>query len=261
MKKILITGARSGIAHATFKKLLNKDYEIYLTVRTDKQEQSLKEKNKKHKNIHCFKLDVTNEEDLKKLEKLDIDILFCNAAIGYSGSISEIPMDLVRENFEVNVFSNYRVVQILIDKMIKKDQGKIIMMSSIARLIPNKFMGIYSATKASISNLGYSLKKELKFINSNVKIVLIEPGAYHTGFNQVILENKYDWMNQKSYFNEYIELIKSKEMRYFNLIEYKNLNSITNKIVRAIESENPKFIYRAPITQGIAAKIINYILF
>ncbi len=261
MKKILITGARSGIGYATIKKLLNKNYEIYLTVHTEGQQKVLKEKYKNYKNVYCFKLDVTNKQDLKKLEQLDIDILFCNAAIGYSGSIAEIPINLVRENFEVNVFSNFQVVQIIIEKMLQKNSGKIIMMSSIARLIPNKFLGVYSATKASISNLTYSLKKELKFLKSNIKTILIEPGAYHTGFNQVILENKYDWMNNNSYFKEHLELIRTKEFKYFNMIERKNLNSITNQIVRAIESDNPKFIYRAPFSQAITAKIINFIIF
>ena len=38
----------------------------------------------------------------------------------------------------------------------------------------------------------------MKLLDTEIKIVLVEPGMYHTGFNQVMLENKYDWMNEKS---------------------------------------------------------------
>ena len=74
--------------------------------------------------------------------------------------------------------------------MIDKDKGRIIVMSSMAANMPLPFMGIYSATKAAISNLTKSLQKELFFIGTNAKVILIDPGLYHTGFNQVFLDNK-----------------------------------------------------------------------
>ena len=51
-----------------------------------------------------------------KIEGLDIDILVCNAATGEGGSIVEIPMSLVRHNFEVNVFSNFELIQKVLNK-------------------------------------------------------------------------------------------------------------------------------------------------
>ena len=60
-------------------------------------------------------------------------------------------------------------------------------MSSLIGLMPLKFLGVYSATKASIIHLTTTLKEELKLLDTNIKVVLIEPGMYHTGFNQVML--------------------------------------------------------------------------
>ena len=82
-------------------------------------------------------------------------------------------MDKVRENFEVNVFSNFEIVQIVIKNMIKKDSGKIIMISSLAGILPLKFLGSYCATKSSIIMLTQVLKKEIKLISKNIKISLI----------------------------------------------------------------------------------------
>lgn len=183
MKTILMTGARSGIAADVIKKIKTKNYKIYVAVHTDTQCKRIKKIYKNDKNIYCIKLDVTDKEDIKKLNKIDVDILISFAAIGNGGSISEIKMDKVRENFEVNVFSNFEVVQIVLKNMIKKDSGKIIMISSLAGILPLKFLGSYCATKSSIIMLTQVLKKEIKLISKNIKISLIEPGMYHTGFN------------------------------------------------------------------------------
>ena len=261
VKKILFTGARSGIAHTTIKELLNKDYLIYLTVHTDKQLEIVKNTYRNYKKVICLKVDITNPEDLIKLEKLDIDILVCNASIGEGGSIIEIPMEKVRNNFEVNVFSNFELVQKVFHKMMKKNNGKIIMISSLIRLVPFNFLGVYGATKSSISHLAYCLKNELKLLNTNIKIILVEPGPYYTGFNQVMLDNKYTWMNKESYFKNYIELIKRRENKIFHIIERKKLKSVVKTMIRAIESKNPKFLYQVPKSYGMMAKIYNFFFF
>ena len=261
MKKILFTGARSGIAHATIKRLLNKNYLIYLTVHNDKQLELVNKAYKNNENIICLKIDITNPDDLIKLEGLDIDILVSNASIGEGGSIAEIPMDKVRNNFEVNVFSNFEVIQRVFKKMMEKNNGKIIVMSSLIRLVPLNFMGVYSATKASISNLMFSLNNELKLLDTNVKVVLVEPGPYYTGSNQVIIDNKYAWMNKESYFLDCLEIIRERENKIFKLIERNSLASVSRVMVRAIESENPKFLYRVPLSHAIVSKLFNFIFF
>lgn len=257
MKKVLYTGARSGISEFVINKLIKKNYFIYITVHTSIEEEVLKEKYKHIKTVECFKLDITDKKDREKLSKLDIDILINNAAIGQGGSLSEIDMNRVRENFEVNVFSSFEIVQIVLKDMLKKKKGKIIIMSSLASIIPLNFLGSYCGTKASISHMTRILKNEMKLINKNIKIVLIEPGMYHTGFNQVMLENKYKYMNIDSYFKSQIEKIRKKENLIFTLLEKRSLSSIGNKIVKAIDSNNHRFIYRAPFLQSLGVKIYS----
>ena len=253
---ILFMGAFSGIAGTTIEKVMrNKNNTIFLTVRTDEQLKNVTHKYKNKKNIKCFKLDITNKKDREKLEKLDIDVLVNNAATCYGGSISEIPFDRVRENFEVNVFASFEVIQIVLKNMIKKDKGRIIVIGSLAGIIPFNFLGVYSATKASVITLTTTLKNELKLISDNIKVILVEPGLYHTGFNQVMLENKYDWMIKDSYFKSQLNDIRKRENLLISILEKRNLDSITNKIVEAINIQNPKFIYRAPISQVIGAKL------
>jgi len=257
MERILYTGAASGIAKEVIEKIKHKYY-IYVGVHNEKQLELTKEKYKTEKNIEVLKLDITNKKDLEQIKNINIDILICNVAIGYGGSICEIDINKVRENFEVNVFSNFKLVQIVLKNMFKKDSGKIIMVSSLAGIMPIKFLGVYSATKASINKLTQSLNKELKLLTKNIKISLVEAGMYKTGFNQVMLENKYEWMQKESYFKQELELIRKKENIFWNLFEKKKMNSIVRQIIKSIENDN-KFIYSAPISQRIIAKIYSLI--
>ena len=120
---ILITGARSGIARDLILKLLksrkSSDYKIYATTHTIEQKESLESEMSEYDNVFCFKLDITDKEDVKLIENMDIDILVCNAAIGISGSLIEIPIYKVKENFNVNVFSNLELIQLTLKNMLK----------------------------------------------------------------------------------------------------------------------------------------------
>lgn len=252
--KILITGATSGIAYQTAKTLAQRGHFVYATSHTDKQTELLKEKLNGIENITVMKLDITKEIDRKKALDLDIDVLYNHAGIGQGGSILEADMNEVRNNFEVNVFSSFQLLQDVLKQMIKKNKGRIVVMSSLTALTPLPFVSIYSATKASISTITRMLQIELKLITNNIKVVLIEPGMYHTGFNQVFLENKYD---DGEYFQKTKYKIYRVERIFFKIGEKKELDSIVDKIIKAIEEPNPKNVYRAPLFQAIGARIIN----
>lgn len=257
MKKILITGARSGIIKKVIDKIKT-DYYIYVTVHTKSQLKSIKEIYKNNKNIKCLKLDITNKEDKEKIKNMDIDILISNAAISESGSIIEIPIEKIKNNFETNVFSNIEIIQIVLKNMIKKGHGRIIIMGSLAGKIPMPFAGSYSATKASIIKLTEALNIETKLLKENIEIILILPGLYKTGFNKLMFDKKYEFMNLDSYFNKQIELIKKSENIILKLFEKRKLDSIVKKIEKAIKDEKPKFIYSAPLSQNIFAKFISF---
>ena len=73
-----------------------------------------------------------------------------------------------------------------------------------------------------------------------------------------MLENKYSWMEKRSYFKDHLNEIREREKFIFNLLEKKNYDSIVEKIVNEVESEKPKFIIRAPIMQVIGIKLYSF---
>ena len=249
--KILITGARSGIAFLTGITLASRNHFVYMTTHTEKEAKRLKEIiNALDLKIEVFKLDITNIKDREKLEKLDIDVLINHAGIGVGGSVLDVPIEKARENFEVNYFSSYDIVKRVTNKLIKENKkGKIIIMSSISGITSIPFLGTYSATKAAISNMANALRTELKIINSNVKVILIEPGAYKTGFNQIMINDIDNNIKEDSVFYDEKDKIYYFLTNLFNLIESKKINSIVVKIIEAVERENPKKAYRAPYLQ------------
>lgn len=233
---------------------LKRNYFIYVTVHTDSEVKYIKNLYKEN-NIECIKLDIT--KDLDKLNKLDIDILVCNAAIAESGSLFEIPLEKVKENYNVNVFSNLDLIQKVSKKMIKKGKGKIVIISSLTSKIVLPFLGSYSSSKASLSAIARSLYYESKLLKSKIDIVLIEPGLYKTGFNKLAFDKKYEFMDNDSFFKSQIELIRKVENAYLFLFERRKLKSIANKIYEAITIDNPKFRYSAPFSHNLFSKIIN----
>ena len=250
---ILITGACSNIAYNVAQKL--SDYnKIYLTVHTEAQLLNLKEKIN-NPNIEVYKLDITNKEDYKIIDEIDIDVFIANAAVGVGGSVLAMEMDFIRYNYEVNFFSNLELIKYVYQKMEKRNRGKIFVMSSLTSMIPIAMLESYTSSKAALSNIIMSIRKELKIIKSNIKISLIEPGAYKTGFNQVMIDNKDNYLNVDSIFYKNREIFTQKQRKLFRLLENKNINSIVNKIVKEVGKKNPKFKIRVPILQVILIKI------
>jgi short-subunit dehydrogenase len=257
-KTILITGCRRGIGRDAATALSLRGHHVIATVHREESVEDLKSYAKeKGVQFDVFKLDITDPQDQKKVLDFDIDILINNAGIGETGSLSEVPLERIRKNFETNVFGTLDLTQLALKKMMKKDSGSIIFVSSIAGRIPMAFFGPYAMTKYSLSAAADILRKELKMVTQNVHISVIEPGTYHTGFNQDMMATKYTWMDEKSYFYKMLSAIKKQEETTFGLLERKTTKSIVNKIVSAVESNNPRLHYSAPWWQALFVRMVR----
>ena len=251
MKKIVITGAYSGLANALIKELVNEDFKIYVTVHTEKQLERIQKKYHNYKNIVALKVDVLTK-DKNQIYGINPDILICNAALPGGGALLDINPDKVKEVMDVNVLANFELMQNVIKQMIKKDSGKVIVVSSLAGLIPIPFMANYCASKASLIKIVQGFRQELKMLNSKVVIKMIEPGLYHTGFNQFMFDQKYQ---ENSYFENEFELLQKMDNLVYRYLELKKFRSIVKAMKQAVLNDDKKFIYRKPIWQVIPAKI------
>jgi short-subunit dehydrogenase len=257
-KTILITGAGSGIGKDTAMALAKKGHEVIATTETEEQSLALqKEAALQNIKLLVFKLDVTNADDRKKIEAYDLDVLINNAGIGESGSLAEIDINKVRHNFEVNVFCSFELSQLALKKMFVKKQGSIIFISSLAGKITIPFLAPYCMTKFALSSGVGALRNEIHRVCENIHISVVEPGGYHTGFNQKNIAKKYVWMKEQSVFYPIINQIKAEEERTFKFTESKTTDSIVAKIVKAAEAEKPKARYSAPGWQAFGTQLLR----
>lgn len=191
-KKVLITGAGTGFGKAVAFKLAALNYQVIATVEAVAQIQTLKDEAKqKGLDIQFEKLDITSESDREFAENFDIDILINNAGISEGGAVVDIPEEHIRQQFEINVFGTILLTQKFARQFIKKKEGKIVFISSVAGLTTDPFTGAYSASKHAIEAFAEALNKELH--EFNVKVCTVNPGPILTGFNDRMFETWKHW--------------------------------------------------------------------
>lgn len=256
--KILITGATSGIGFDLAKNLARHHHTVYITTHKKEQlEEVSKRIEKESLPIHLYKMDIRKEKDRRLIRKINPDVLVNHAGIANGGSILDIDIDVLKDNYETNIFASFSLLKEFYDlKLAKGEPGKIFVTSSVASMLPIPFLGCYTSSKAAISMLVKTLHLELKSRNSKISISLIEPGAYHTGFNQVMIDNKQVFTEKSSQIYKDIPSMNRIQRNMFALIEKKNTMSLVKKVAKEIEKEHPKFLIRKPMIQGLMAKMV-----
>ncbi len=257
-KTVLITGCRRGIGRDAALALARRGHRVLATTHTAKAAAELGRLAAAERlPLESFKLDVTDTDDRERARDHDIDVLVNNAAVGISGSLVEVPLDLVRKSFEVNLLGPLALTQLVLRQMIGRDSGTVIFVSSLAGRITMPFMAPYTMTKFAISSGAETLRSELERLGSRVNVCLVEPGAYHTGFNQEMLAGKYTWMGRESYFRKLLAEIQAGEEKYFRRMEQRSTASIVRQVVRAAEVERPRMRYTAPWWQALGVRLMR----
>ena len=109
-----------------------------------------------------------------------IDVVVNNAGYGYMGAVEELEPDEVRANFETNFFGMLSVLQAVVPVMRAQGAGHIINVSSIVGVVAMPTGGSYVATKFAIEGMTEALAAEVG--GFGIKVTMIEPGPYNTGF-------------------------------------------------------------------------------
>lgn len=207
-KKILITGAGSGLGEGTAIGLAKLGHEVIAGVQISPQVTALRKKVEElglEKNLRVERLDILDHYDVANALTWDIDILFSNAGIGEAGPVFEIPVDLVRRNFETNVFAPLSLAQQFVAKWIKAEKkGKVVFTSSMGGLFTPDGYGIYVSTKHALEAVAEALSSELK--KYNIQVQTINPGAYLTGYNETMADNPFRWLDDSRNFTKRAEM-------------------------------------------------------
>jgi NAD(P)-dependent dehydrogenase (short-subunit alcohol dehydrogenase family) len=242
-KRILITGAGSGFGEGVAFELAKEGHHVIATAPVWPQVTALRQKAASlglTSTVQVEKVDLLDPRDIAVAHTFDIDVLFSNAGVGQSGPVSEIPIDLVRANFETNVFAPLALAQGFIRRFVdEKRPGKIVFTSSMGGLFTPEGFGAYCATKHALEAIAESLSDELR--RFNIKVQTINPGPYLTGFNETMAETAFHWLDDNKNFNKRADL-KAKFDSMLGTPEGRlDPNEMIAAMVRIVPSDAGKF--------------------
>ncbi|KAI6040791.1 oxidoreductase [Pisolithus marmoratus] len=204
-KVVLVTGCTTGgIGFHLCEEFAEKGCLVYATSRRLETMQGFQ-----HDTIRTMALDVTKDEDITTVvqkileEQGKIDIVVNNAgalAIGTyryrclcilplgraleeciidgmhePGPVAEATIEQVRNAFELNTFAALRVTNAIVPSMIKRREGLIINIGSIAGIVTTPWNALYCAAKAALHSITEGLSMELKPFG--IKVMLVAPGG------------------------------------------------------------------------------------
>ena len=169
-RRALITGASTGIGRACAERLARGGWSVLAGVRREGDAPPGTEE---------ILLDVTDPDRIaaaaERVEELDA--LVNNAGIALAVPLEFIPLDELRRQLETNVVGQVAVTQALLPAL-RRSQGRVVFMGSIAGRSALPFLGPYAASKHALEAIADSLRVEVRPFGIHVAIV--EPGTILT---------------------------------------------------------------------------------
>ncbi len=262
-KSILITGCSSGIGYDAAHALAKRGWRVFATCRKDADCERLRAEG-----LESFILDHADAAsmDTAMAEVLNrtggtLDALFNNGAFAIPGAVEDLPTDALRSIFETNLFGYHHLTRLALPVMRAQGYGRVVNNSSVLGFAAMPWRGAYVASKFALEGLTDTLRLEMR--STNIKVILIEPGPITTKIRenaQPHFERWIDWENSPRR-NLYAKL---RERLYddsgtpdrFELPP----SAVTDKLIHALESPNPKpryYVTTATRIAGIARRALS----
>jgi short-subunit dehydrogenase len=192
-------------------------------------------------NLKVEKLDLLDPYDVAHTLKINFDILVNNAGIGEGGAISEIPVELVRKNFETNIFSALDFTQRVVRKWLTTGiRGKVVFVSSAVGLVTVPPIPAYAASKHAVQSIAEAMYEEMQPFG--IQVQTINPGPYFTGFNETVVEAGLRWLSDDVNFIKRDAFQKVVAGLLGTPAGRLDPNDMIAKMVEAIPSREGKFL-------------------
>ena len=186
-KTAVITGCNRGIGRAILENFAENGANVFAVVRKESEEFNaligeLSEKN--GVTIIPVYAELKDEESVKAAAKqiiaakMPIDILVCNAGVGLPlSSLAMTKMEIIKEVFEINFFSQMLLTQQIARSMMRQKKGSIVYISSSAAFDGGANIE-YSASKAAI--IGEVKRLAVEYGPFNIRVNAVAPGLTAT---------------------------------------------------------------------------------
>ncbi len=195
-KKALITGASSGFG-VDFANILGEvGMDLVLVARRRERLEEVKKsvEEKWGVSVKVISMDLAGFDAASKLYKLvkddDIEVLINNAGYGIFGHVRDQDAKEVDTMIQLNVVSLAALTNMFLKKMVEKESGYIMNVSSFAGFNPMPLYAAYGAAKSFVMNYTVAIHAELQKTGSKVKVSAFCPGYTNTEFIDVSRQKK-----------------------------------------------------------------------
>ncbi len=242
---ILITGCSSGIGLCVAEALQRRGHQVFATARQPVDVERLKRAGLTALQLNLDDSDSIQHAVAEVLQETGgkLDALFNNAAYGQPGAVEDLSREVLRAQFETNLFGTHELTCLIIPVMRRQGHGRIIQNSSVLGLAALPFRGAYNASKFALEGLTDTLRLELR--NTNIHISLIEPGPITSRFRANSYEKFQHTIDadnspfRDAYHGMISRLTKPGPAAPFTLPP----EAVLNKVIHALESPRPQVRY------------------
>jgi short-subunit dehydrogenase len=193
-RRILITGASSGIGRSLAEEAARAGARLILSARSaDKLQELAGTLIARGSEVTVVPADVTCEQDRQHLlrtvvERCDgLDVLINNAGVGSWGHFAECSEEVLRRVMEVNFFAPAELIRLAIPVLGQGKQPAIVNVASMCGRRGLPAWSEYSASKFALCGLTEALRGEL--VRFGIDILLVLPGLTNSGLGQHLLHN------------------------------------------------------------------------
>ncbi|MCB1146930.1 MAG: SDR family oxidoreductase [Leptospiraceae bacterium] len=187
-KTALITGASTGLGEA-FSRQAAISHDTILVARNEKKlkELAVQLKHQFGGKHEIIKADLTEKKDLEKVAKVlenepELELLVNNAGFGTIGEFSNLEVETEISEIDLNISAVVRLSHAALQSMKKRNDGRIINISSMAGFLSAPYSATYAASKAFVKSFSEALYEENRTYGIYVQALC--PGFTRTEFQQ-----------------------------------------------------------------------------
>jgi short-subunit dehydrogenase len=246
---VIVTGASAGIGAATARRLARAGAHVVMVARRRERLDALKsEIEAAGGHASVVAADITAEADRARIIETAMAVngriaaLVNNAGYGQRGPIELVPVEAIRRNFELNLFSTIALTQLVIPFMRRQGGGRIVNVSSVAGRVARPLSSVYDATKHALEAVSDGLRGELRPFN--IRVVVVEPGFIMTEFVEVANKESADVIEHAGPYAPWLANFKQAYARAKRMAGQPE--EIAALIHTALTAARPRSRYAAP---------------
>jgi len=169
-KTVLLTGASTGLGPHIARRLHLAGARFVLSARN---EPALTKLAKEIGESRVVVADLSRAGEPERLAKEagDVDVLVSNAGVPISGRLAELAVDEIDRAIAVNLRAGIILAHALAPAMVKRKEGHMVFMSSVAGKVPAPGASIYNATKFGLRGFGLAMREELWGTGVGVSVI------------------------------------------------------------------------------------------